>query len=79
MNNYSDEQLAAAYLKGDRAALNLLIRRYLTPIFNYALKASQSDLMARLLARPGSKDLLVNRWKKNYYGNRHFHAAAITK
>ena len=34
MEKLTDEQLAAAYLKGEREALNFLIKRYLKPIYN---------------------------------------------
>ncbi len=35
MQNYSDQQLVAAYLKGDQKALEVLIRRYLGLIYRF--------------------------------------------
>lgn len=32
MNDLTDEQLVALYIKGRRQALEILIKRYLTPI-----------------------------------------------
>lgn len=60
MNNYSDEQLVAAYLQGDKEALNLLIKRYLTPIFNYALSFVKDTAMAEDLAQ----EVFVKVWRK---------------
>lgn len=60
MNNYSDEQLVAAYLQGDKEALNLLIKRYLTPIFNYALSFVKDTAMAEDLAQ----EVFVKVWQK---------------
>ena len=36
MHNLTDEQLVDLYIKGDREALNRLIKRYLKPIYNFA-------------------------------------------
>jgi RNA polymerase sigma-70 factor (ECF subfamily) len=60
MNNYSDEQLVEAYLKGNREALNLLIKRYLTPIFNYALSFVKDAATAEDL----TQEVFVKVWKK---------------
>lgn len=60
MNNYSDEQLVRAYLKGDRESFNILIRRYLTPIFNYALNFVKDADTAEDL----SQEIFVKAWKK---------------
>lgn len=38
MKNYSDEQLVTKYLKGDEKAFEILIKRYLKPIFNFAFR-----------------------------------------
>ena len=46
MEKLIDEQLVEAYLKGDREALNILIKRYLTPIFNYALSLVKDTAVA---------------------------------
>ena len=60
MNNYSDEQLVEVYLKGEREALNILIKRYLTPIFNYALSFVKDADMAEDL----TQEVFVKVWKK---------------
>jgi RNA polymerase sigma-70 factor (ECF subfamily) len=38
MINYSDEQLVAEYLKGNKESLEILIRRYLKPLYNFAYR-----------------------------------------
>ena len=38
MENYTDEQLIANYLKGDEKLLGILIKRYLKPIYNFAYR-----------------------------------------
>lgn len=38
MKNYSDEQLVTKYLKGDEKAFEILIKRYLKPIFNFSFR-----------------------------------------
>ncbi len=38
MENYPDEQLIAVYLKGDEKALEILIKRYLKPIYSFAYR-----------------------------------------
>jgi len=60
MNSLTDEQLAAAHLKGDKRALEVLIRRYLTPIFNYALSFVKDEAMAEDI----TQDAFVKVWKK---------------
>lgn len=60
MNNPTDEQLVEAYLKGDSQALNLLIKRYLTPIFNYALSFVKDAALAEDIAQ----EVFVKAWKK---------------
>ncbi len=60
MNNYTDEQLVAVYLKGEREALNLLVKRYLTPIFNYALYFAKDKEAAEDL----TQEVFVKVWKK---------------
>lgn len=37
MEHHSDEQLIAGYLKGDEKSLEILIKRYLAPIYSFAL------------------------------------------
>lgn len=60
MENLTDEQIVAAYLKGDREALNFLIKRYLTPIFNYAL----SFVKDTALAEDITQEVFVKVWQK---------------
>ncbi|MDO8676334.1 MAG: RNA polymerase sigma factor [Candidatus Azambacteria bacterium] len=60
MEKLSDEQLVELYLTGDREALNLLIRRYLRPIFNLALKYAKDQAAADDLAQ----EVFVKVWKK---------------
>jgi len=36
--NYSDQQLMAAYLAGDNEALEILIKNYLKPIYNFVYR-----------------------------------------
>lgn len=38
MDNLSDEQLVKRYLKGDPSALEILVRRYLKPLYNFVFK-----------------------------------------
>ncbi|MFA5360243.1 MAG: sigma-70 family RNA polymerase sigma factor [Patescibacteria group bacterium] len=60
MNNYSDEQLVEAYLKGNKESLNILIRRYLTPVFNYVLSFVKENNIAEDL----TQEVFVKIWKK---------------
>ena len=60
MNDYSDEQLVGAYLKGNREALNILIKRYLAPIFNYALSFLKDEAAAEDL----TQEVFVKVWRK---------------
>lgn len=38
MKSYTDEQLIADYLKGDEGALEILIKRYLKPIYSFTFR-----------------------------------------
>jgi RNA polymerase sigma-70 factor (ECF subfamily) len=38
MNNHSDNELVALYLSGDTKALDLLIKNYLKPVYNFVLR-----------------------------------------
>lgn len=60
MTNLTDEQLVAAYLRGNKGALNFLIKRYLTPIFNYALSFVKDEAAAEDIAQ----EVFVKVWKK---------------
>jgi len=60
MDHLTDEQLTEAYLGGDREALNILIKRYLTPIFNFALGYVKDEAIAEDL----TQEVFVKVWKK---------------
>lgn len=60
MQHPTDEQLVTAYLKGDRESLNILIKRYLTPIFNYALGLVKNEDAADDL----TQEIFVKVWQK---------------
>jgi len=60
MVNITDEQLVALYSTGDKEALNLLIKRYLTPIFNYALSFVKDTAAAEDL----TQEVFVKVWRK---------------
>ena len=60
MDQLTDEQLIEAYLKGDRQALNILIKRYLTPIFNFTLGYVRDEVAAEDL----TQEIFVKVWKK---------------
>lgn len=60
MEKLTDEQLIAVYLKGDRQALNLLIKRYLTPIYNFAFNYTKDEAAAEDL----TQEVFVKVWKK---------------
>ncbi len=42
MEDHSDEQLASDYLKGKKDALEILIKRYLKPIYGFSLRFSRN-------------------------------------
>ncbi|MFH1255342.1 MAG: RNA polymerase sigma factor [bacterium] len=60
MERLTDEQLIKAYIKGDRKALDFLIKRYLTPIFNYALSFAKD----RAASEDLTQEIFVKVWKK---------------
>jgi RNA polymerase sigma-70 factor, ECF subfamily len=60
MENLTDEQLVESYLRGYKEAMNLLIKRYLTPIFNYALSFVKDEAAAEDIAQ----ETFVKVWKK---------------
>lgn len=60
MDNLNDEKLVELYLKGDRQAFNFLIKRYLTPIFNYALSLVKDTAIAEDI----SQEVFVKVWQK---------------
>ncbi len=59
MENQVDEQLVKAYLKGDQAALEVLISRYLKPLYNFAFKYTHTETAAEDVAQ----EALVKIWK----------------
>ena len=60
MNNLPDEQLVELYLEGQKSALEILIKRYLTPIFNYVLSYVKETAVADDLVQ----EVFVKVWKK---------------
>ncbi len=60
MEKLTDEQLVAAYLKGERAALNFLIKRYLTPIYNFAFNYAKDQAAAEDI----TQEVFVKVWRK---------------
>jgi len=60
MDNLTDEQLVAEYLRGERQALDLLIKRYLAVIYNYAL----GFVKDRDAAEDLTQETFVKVWKK---------------
>ncbi|MDP2708708.1 MAG: RNA polymerase sigma factor [bacterium] len=60
MEKLTDEQLAAAYLKGEREALNFLIKRYLKPIYNFAFNYVKDQAAAEDL----TQEVFVKVWQK---------------
>jgi RNA polymerase sigma-70 factor (ECF subfamily) len=59
MSIMTDEQLVVEYLKGDEKALELLIQRYLTRVYQFAFKYVQSQDEAEDLAQ----EVFVKVWK----------------
>ena len=60
MSGLTDEKLVELYLKGEKTALDILIKRYLTPIFNYALSfVKEADA-----ADDVTQQVFVKAWKK---------------
>ena len=60
MEKFSDEQLVALYLKGDGQALNFLIKRYLTPVYNFAYNYVKDAAVAEDM----TQEVFVKVWKK---------------
>jgi RNA polymerase sigma-70 factor (ECF subfamily) len=59
MNILSDEQLVADYVKGSKESLELLIQRYLTRVYQFALKYLQDKDEAEDMAQ----EVFVKVWK----------------
>lgn len=60
MDNLTDEKLVELYLRGRKRALEVLIKRYLTLIFNYTLKYVKDRAEADDL----TQEVFVKVWKK---------------
>jgi len=60
MQHLTDEQLIELYIKGNKEALNSLIKRYLTPIYNFAYNYTKDQAMAEDL----TQEVFVKVWKK---------------
>ena len=74
MENYADEQLLESYLNGEKEALDLLIKRYLKPIFGFVfsyIKNSEDaeEITQDAFSRPGkiSKNLIKKKVLKRGY------------
>jgi RNA polymerase sigma-70 factor (ECF subfamily) len=59
MSIFTDEQLVVDYLKGDEKSLELLIQRYLTRVYQFALKYLKSEDEAEDMAQ----EVFVKVWK----------------
>jgi len=60
MDSYTDEQLVKIYLKnGGEQALEILIKRYLNPLYNFAFKYTHSQAAAEDVAQ----EAMVKIWR----------------
>ena len=59
MNNASDEQLIASYLRGDNSAFNFLVERYLRMIYNFTAKYIGNAKEAEDLAQ----EIFLKAWR----------------
>ena len=57
--NITDEQLVAQYLKGDEKSLELLIQKYLNPIYSFVLQYTKERDEAEDL----TQEVFVKVWK----------------
>jgi len=60
MADLTDEQLVQSYLQGNKSALEFLIKRYLTQIFNFVLGYVKDEAVADDL----TQEVFVKVWKK---------------
>ena len=60
MENQTDEQLVKAYLKGNEQALEVLIQRYLSYLYNFAFKYTHTESAAEDVVQ----DSLVVAWTR---------------
>jgi len=59
MQNYSDEQLITTYLTGNELALEVLIKRYLKPIYGFAF----GYVKDRAIAEDITQDTFLKAWR----------------
>ena len=59
MQNYSDEQLVARYLRGDEKSLEFLIQQYLKPIYSFVYKYVGNPQEAEDI----TQEVFVRMWK----------------
>ncbi|OGF21386.1 hypothetical protein A2316_03625 [Candidatus Falkowbacteria bacterium RIFOXYB2_FULL_38_15] len=59
MENYADEQLLESYLNGEKEALDLLIKRYLKPIFGFVFSYIKNSEDAEEI----TQDAFFKAWK----------------
>lgn len=76
MQNCTDQQLVKNYLKGDEKALDLLVKRYLKPIYRFVYKYSQTSQNAEDIAQ----ETFLKVWKniKKYDNKKSFKAWVYT-
>ena len=76
MENQTDEQLVALYLQGRPGALEILLDRYLSPLYNFAFKYTHS----RQEAEDVTQEAFVKIWHnlKNFDGRYKFKTWAYT-
>jgi RNA polymerase sigma-70 factor (ECF subfamily) len=70
MQNYTDQQLIKNYLKGDDKALDLLVKRYLKPIYRFVYGYSQTSQNAEDI----TQETFLKVWKniKKYDNKKSF-------
>jgi RNA polymerase sigma-70 factor (ECF subfamily) len=70
MLSNSDEQLVVSYLKGDEKALEILIKRYLKPIYSFAFRFVSSSQEAEDIAQ----EVFIKMWRnlKKFDKNKKF-------
>lgn len=79
MRTYTDEQLVADYLKGDKKALEVLVAHYLKPIYNFVYRFTVDTQEAEDI----TQEVFIKTWRnlKKFDQNRKFKTwiFAITK
>ncbi len=68
--NYSDQQLVASYLKGNEHSLEVLIKRYLKPIYSFVFRYTGNSQDAEDI----TQEVFVKAWRnlKKFNQNRSF-------